>query len=122
MVRLSLQCEIQRSGYPQYRLAAKAIRVRASASSGDARPISIPPSKEKPEAPELLSPLARDRRLHLDGHLLQDILTGPDHRRLRLLGDLLSLLLGALDDELVVDGVYEPGVEAFELLADVHQS
>jgi hypothetical protein len=40
MVRLSLQCWIQDSGYPQYRFAAKAIRVRASASSGVAGRIS----------------------------------------------------------------------------------
>jgi hypothetical protein len=41
MVRLSLQCWIQDSGYLQYLFAAKAIPVRASASSGVAGSISI---------------------------------------------------------------------------------
>jgi hypothetical protein len=48
--QVSLQPSSQRSGYPQYRLAAKAMRVRASASPGNARRTSALLPKEKAEA------------------------------------------------------------------------
>src|SRR3712207_4438260 len=84
-------------------------------------PELVPSSLLLWRAESSLSPLAGDFDLDLNGHLLEDILPCPDHRRLRPLGDLGGLFLGALDYELIVDGVYETGVEPMDLLADVDE-
>jgi hypothetical protein len=61
----------------------------------------------------LLAPLGRDGHFYLDRYYLQDILAGPYHAGPGALRDHRRDLFGALHDELVVDAVYEPGVELF---------
>src|SRR5215208_1358185 len=72
-------------------------------------------------SPRLLAPLTGDGDLDLDGYLVEDLLARPDHGQFRLLRDLRSYFLRTLDYELVMDAVYEAGVEALQLLADVDE-
>src|SRR5829696_6263506 len=60
----------------------------------------------------LLPPLVGDGHLDLDRNYLEELGAGFVHRRLHQFSDLFGDVFFALDDELVVDAVYELSVQA----------